>query len=35
VLAVARAQHGSVESYLLAHGLAAADLAALRAALSG
>jgi protein-tyrosine phosphatase len=35
VLATARAGHGSVDGYLLAHGLAAADLAALRAALGG
>jgi protein-tyrosine phosphatase len=35
VLAQARAAHGSVAGYLLAHGLSPADLAALRAALSG
>jgi protein-tyrosine phosphatase len=34
-LARARAAHGSIESYLTAHGLTAADLAALRAALAG
>jgi protein-tyrosine phosphatase len=35
VLTRARQAHGSVEGYLLAHGLTADDLAALRAALSG
>ena len=35
VLASARATHGSVEDYLLAHGLRATDLAALRSALAG
>jgi protein-tyrosine phosphatase len=35
VLAAVRAAHGSVAGYLLAHGLDAADLAALRAALAG
>jgi protein-tyrosine phosphatase len=35
VLATARAAAGSVDGYLLAHGLTAADLAALRAALDG
>jgi protein-tyrosine phosphatase len=35
VLARARASHGSVDGYLLAHGLGPADLAALRAALAG
>jgi protein-tyrosine phosphatase len=35
VLARARQTHGSVEAYLVAHGLTADDLAALRAALSG
>ena len=34
-LARARQAHGSVEAYLLAHGLSPADLAALRAALAG
>jgi protein-tyrosine phosphatase len=34
VLARARAAHGSISGYLLAHGLRPADLAALRAALS-
>jgi protein-tyrosine phosphatase len=35
VLASARAAHGSVDAYLLAHGLPEPDLAALRAALAG
>jgi protein-tyrosine phosphatase len=35
VLARARQTHGSIESYLLAHGLTADDLATLRSALSG
>jgi protein-tyrosine phosphatase len=35
VLAAARAAHGSVEDYLLAHGLQQSDLAGLRAALAG
>jgi protein-tyrosine phosphatase len=35
VLASARAAHGSVDDYLLAHGLSPGDLAALRAALAG
>jgi protein-tyrosine phosphatase len=35
VLDAARAMHGSVDGYLLAHGLRPADLAALRAALRG
>jgi protein-tyrosine phosphatase len=35
VLASARTAHGSVDGYLLAHGLSAADLTALRAALTG
>jgi protein-tyrosine phosphatase len=35
VLASARASHGSVEGYLLGHGLAADDLTALRLALAG
>jgi protein-tyrosine phosphatase len=35
VLDAARAMHGSVAGYLLAHGLRPADLAALRAALRG
>jgi protein-tyrosine phosphatase len=35
VLAAARAAHGSVDGYLLAHGLTGVDLAALRAALNG
>jgi protein-tyrosine phosphatase len=34
-LASARTSHGSVDGYLLAHGLREADLAALRAALAG
>jgi protein-tyrosine phosphatase len=34
-LAAARARHGSVEGYLLAHGLETAELATLRAALAG
>jgi protein-tyrosine phosphatase len=34
VLASVRTAHGSVAGYLLAHGLCAADLAALRAALT-
>jgi protein-tyrosine phosphatase len=35
VLASARTTHGSVDGYLVAHGLREADLAALRAALAG
>jgi hypothetical protein len=35
VLAAVRAEHGSVPGFLLAHGLDADDLAALRAALAG
>jgi protein-tyrosine phosphatase len=35
VLAFARDQHGTVDGYLLAHGLSVADLARLRAALAG
>jgi protein-tyrosine phosphatase len=35
VLAAARAVHGSVPDYLMAHGLTEADLAALRSALGG
>jgi len=35
VLAAARAVHGSVPDYLMAHGLSEANLAALRSALGG
>jgi protein-tyrosine phosphatase len=35
VLAFAREQHGSVDAYLLAHGLSRADLATLRTGLAG